>query len=47
MITTDAELSLRKALGWAAAWLGVLLVTRAIFQELSKYNLVGKVVFGK
>ena len=45
MITTDSELSLRKTLGWAAAGLGVLLVTRAIFQELSKYNLAGKVVF--
>jgi short-subunit dehydrogenase len=44
MKTVNAETSVKRALGWAAAGIGVFLVTRAVFKELSKYNLEGKVV---
>lgn len=36
--------SLKKALGWAAAGVGVLLVTHAVIKELTKFDLTGKVV---
>lgn len=44
MKTTRSEISVKRALGWVAAGAGVVLVVRAIFRELSKYNLEGKVV---
>jgi short-subunit dehydrogenase len=39
-----SHITLNKTVGWAAAGIGVFLIAHAVFKELSKFNLAGKVV---
>jgi short-subunit dehydrogenase len=41
---STSNVSLNRALGWAAAGAGVFLIAHAVFKELSKFKLEGKVV---
>ena len=44
MTKNTSDSSLRRILGWAATGVGVYLIAHAVFKELSKLNLKGKVV---
>jgi short-subunit dehydrogenase len=44
MENNSSHVTLNKALGWAAAGAGVFLIAHAVFKELSKFKIEGKVV---
>jgi short-subunit dehydrogenase len=44
MENQSSDVTLNKVVGWAAAGAGVFLIAHAVFKELSKFNLQGKVV---
>lgn len=44
MKTGTGESPLKTAMGWAAAGLGIFLVTRAVVRQMTRFDLTGKVV---